>query len=97
MNCGCYVKYEGMDHMQRPIENGIVFCPLHAHAEEMQEALQSVDIYFKSLCEQWAANEGRVVSESGTVIDACKEIQNLCEIAAEKVVKALAAANGGKA
>lgn len=54
-----------------------------------REALESVDIYFKALCEQWAANDGRVVSESGVVINASVDIERLCDIAGQKVGEAL--------
>ena len=52
---------------------------------ELLEACKAVDIYFKALCEQWSANDGRLVSESGTVIEGGREVQRLCEIAGEKI------------
>lgn len=60
-------------------------------ADEMAEAVQATDIYFKALCEQWAANDGRVVSDVGIVIAGSAEIERLCEIAGQKTVEAFAA------
>lgn len=62
--------------------------------EELLDACKAVDIYFKSLCEQWAANDGRVASESGTIINASADVERLCEIAAQKVSEAIARAEG---
>lgn len=59
-------------------------------ALKVVEAAKTVDIYFKALCEQWAANDGRVVSESGVVIDASKGVQELCERAGEEISTSLA-------
>lgn len=60
-----------------------------AEGDRYMEALKLVDIYFKALCEQWLANDGRVVSESGVVINASASVQTLCERAAEAVQSAL--------
>lgn len=62
--------------------------------DELLDACRAVDIYFKALTEQWAANDGHVVSESGTVINASKDCERLCEIAAEKVAMVVARADG---
>lgn len=59
-------------------------------AGKMAEAIKATDIYFKALCEQWAANDGRVVSESGVVIDAGANCERLCDEAGMKVGEALA-------
>ena len=58
--------------------------------DELLDACKAVDIYFKALQEQWTANDGNVISKSGTVIDASKDVQRLCEVAAQKVQAAIA-------
>jgi len=58
---------------------------LESENKEMREALEAVDIYFKALNEQWNAHDGRVVSESGVVLDASADCQRLCNVAGEKV------------
>lgn len=49
------------------------------------EALDATDIYFKALCEQWAANDGRLVSEKGVLLEGSEDIKRLCDVAGEKV------------
>jgi len=62
-----------------------LICELQAENKILREAVEATDIYFKALCEQWAANNGRVVSDSGTVINAGADVERLCEVAASKV------------
>lgn len=83
-SCGCV----------NDIGGGIRFCRVHEAAFDLLQACSAVDIYFKALCEQWAAHDGRVVSESGIVLDASKSVERLCELAAQKVLEALARAVG---
>lgn len=82
IKCGCTVK--GLNdnvgwHME------IDYCPLHAAAPELLEACQATDTYFKSLLAQWAANDGRVVSDKGTVIEASAFTSQLCDEAGIKI------------
>lgn len=60
-----------------------------ARSKRYREALEAVDIYFKALNEQWNANDGRVVSELGVVINASADCHRLCDIAGMKVKQAL--------
>jgi hypothetical protein len=74
------------------IDGRVILCRVHAAAFDMLDACKMVDIYFKALCEQWAANDGRVVSKRGTVINASKDVAELCEVAARKVSEAISKA-----
>lgn len=56
----------------------------------MLEAAEAVEIYFKVLVEKWAANDGRLVSDNGVLIEGSEEVERLCEIAGQKVMSALA-------
>ena len=62
--------------------------------QDLLEACKAVDIYFKALVAQWATNQGRVVSEVGTVISGSEEVARLCEIAGIKVKQVVARAEG---
>lgn len=59
-------------------------------ALKVVRAAQTVDLYFKALCEQWAANDGRLVSETGIVLEGSTSINELCERAAMEISTSLA-------
>lgn len=58
------------------------------HAK-LLEAVKAADCYFRALAQQWVANEGRVVSDVGTVIEGSEEVNRLCNDAAEKTMRVL--------
>ncbi len=56
-----------------------------AREKRLREAVIATHTYFMALTKQWVANDGRVVSESGAVLDGSDEVERLCNIAGEKV------------
>lgn len=63
---------------------------LQGKLERAVEALESVDAYFNACVAQWAKNEGRLVTENGTVIEGSDKVERLCNIAGRKTMEALA-------
>lgn len=57
---------------------------------DLEDAVLAADKYFIALATAWARNEGRVVSESGTVIEGSEEVEALCETAGQKIGRAAA-------
>lgn len=57
--------------------------------EIAEKALKSVDDYFKALRECWLNNQGKVVSESGIVVEGNDKIEILCDKAGCHVIEAL--------
>lgn len=62
---------------------------LEGELKVCREALKAVDTYFKACANAWEANEGRVVSEKGAVIEGTEDIESLCNIAGNLVRGAL--------
>lgn len=64
--------------------------------EALLEACKAVDIYFKALFEKWRANDGRVVSSEGVVVEGGQDVERLCNVAGMKIEQALALTEGWK-
>lgn len=54
---------------------------------ELESALEATHRYFMALTKSWQENDGRVVSETGSVIEGSEDIERLCNVAGELVGK----------
>ena len=53
------------------------------------EALEKVDVYFKACARAWESGDGKVFNSEGKTVVEADGLDELCEIAAEAVSKAL--------
>lgn len=67
-----------------------------ARVEVLQKAVEATSEYFEACARQWAANDGRVVSEAGTIIEGSEEVERLCNRAGSLVVAALNSVSEGE-